>query len=108
MHNQKNIIDHTQSQKVLAQKENILYYPVLDRLSKDIYCKIIEEKNKIDISTPYTSNIGTGIDKILSTVGEYFILAVYYGSYTHIKLVRKLLQDIFYNYYKIIIHFLFL
>jgi hypothetical protein len=101
MHNQKNIIADSESQKVLTQKENILYYPVLDRLSKDIYCKIIEEKNKIDISTPYTSNIGTGIDKILSTVGEYFILAVYYGSYTHIKLVRKLLQDIFYNYYKI-------
>lgn len=101
MHNQKNIIADSEAQKVLTQKENILYYPVLDRLSKDIYYKIIEEKNKMDISTPYTSNIGTGIDKILSTVGEYFILAVYYGSYTHIKLVRKLLQDIFYNYYKI-------
>lgn len=101
MNNQKNSIADSNGQKLLTQKENILYYPVLDRLSKEIYNKIIEEKNKMDISTPYTSSVGTGIDNILSTVSEYFIWAVYYGSYTHIKLVRKLLQDIFYNYYKI-------
>lgn len=101
LNNQKNIIANSDAQKILNEKENILYYPVLDRLSKEVYKNIIEEKDKLDISTPYTSNVGTGIGKILSTVSEYFILAVYYGSYTHIKLVRKLLQDIFYNYYKI-------
>ena len=101
MNSKNNIIANSETQNILTEKENILYYPVLDRLSKDIYNNIIEEKNKMDISTPYTSNVGTRIDKALSTVGEYFIWAVYYGSYTHIKLVRKLLQDIFYNYYKI-------
>lgn len=99
--NINNVFNESQAQNTLKKNQNILYYPVLDRLAQEIYKIIIEEKTKAEMSTPYTSHVGTGIDKILESVSEYFIWAVYYGSYTHIKIVRRLLQDIFYNFYKI-------
>lgn len=101
LNNEKNIIKESEAQKILNNKENILHCPVLDRVSNGIYNSIIEEINKIEMSTPYISHVGTGINKILGSVSEYFIWAVYYGSYTHMEIVIKLLQDIFYNFYKL-------
>lgn len=100
--NQKNnIIGVSEAQKIINDNEDVLYYPVLDRISKEIYNNITKEINKVNMSTPYTTQIGTNIDGILEDISEYYILAIYYGSYTHIKLVIKLLEDAFYNFYKI-------
>lgn len=98
---ENNIIGVSNAQKLINNNEDVLYYPVLDRISKEIYNNITKEINKVNMSTPYTTQIGTNIDDILQDISEYYILAVYYGSYTHIKLVIKLLEDVFFNFYKI-------
>lgn len=98
---QNNIIALSEAQKIINNNEDVLYYPVLDRISNNIYNNITKEINNVNMSTPYTTKIGTNIDSILEDISEYYILAIYYGSYTHIKLVVKLLEDVFYNFYKI-------
>lgn len=96
-----NVIALSEAQEKLTSKEDILYYPVLDRLSNNIYNSIMNERNKKDRMTPHTSTLGTGIDNILEKIGEYFVWATYYGSYTHLKIVVRLLQDLFLNFYEI-------
>lgn len=101
LNREKNIISKSDAQKCLDLKDDVLYYPVLDRLSQNIYSNINKERNNNEMMTPYTSSFGTGIDNILEDIGQYFVWAVYYGSYTHIKIVIRLLQDVYFNFYKI-------
>lgn len=101
LNEENNIIAISDAQKIINNNDDMLYYPVLDRISKEIYENITKEINKVNMSTPYSTQIGTNIETILEDISEYYIFAVYYGSYTHIKLVIKLLEDVFYNFYKI-------
>ena len=89
------------AQQKLNNNKSILYYPAIDRIAKEINSNILKEINKANLRTPSTTQIGTNIDSILEKIGEYYICAVYYGSYTHIKLVRELLKETFFNFYSL-------
>ncbi|MEI3235576.1 MAG: hypothetical protein V8S33_14720 [Intestinibacter bartlettii] len=83
------------AQQKLKNNKNILYYPAIDRIGKDINNNILKGNKRANLRTPNTTQFGTNIDLILQKIGEYYICAVYYGSYTHIKLVRELLKETF-------------
>lgn len=92
-------IHSTEAQKVLDDNNKIIYYPVLDRLYKEIKDSILKEVNDKLYEKPSTIKLGSSIDIILQ-IGEYYIWSICYGSYTHLKIVVKLLKETFFNFYK--------
>ena len=93
-------IHSTEAQKVLDDNNKIIYYPVLDRLYKEIKDSILKEVNDKLYEKPSTIKLGSSIDIILQKIGEYYIWSICYGSYTHLKIVVKLLKETFFNFYK--------
>lgn len=91
----------SETQKILNDNPDILYYPVLDRISKNIYNKLLKVINENNMDGPYTVRFGIELNEILEELSKYYILSVYYGSYIHMDIVRRLLKDIFYNFYNI-------
>ena len=89
------------AQKKLEDNKNILYYPAIDRIGKDINNNILKEIKGFNLRTPNTTQFGSNIDLILQKIGEYYICALHYGSYTHIKLVRELLKETFFTFYNL-------
>lgn len=85
---EKNIIQYsTQGQKVLDESEEPVFCPVLDRFSADYYEKISKEMLDNLVDSPFTVKLG-GIDYVLDQIVDIFVVALLYGSITHICLIR--------------------
>ena len=98
LNNTKNIF-HPQpkAQQELADSEEELYYPLIDRIHESLYGKIVEELYKNKIESPYTVTLGGSYEQYGNLLASSFVIAMYNGSLTHILLIYEKIKDfIFY------------
>ena len=73
-------------QKIIDDSEEVLYYPILDRLNSDFYESLSEEiiGNEQGINRP-VNYLSAACDKLVGI----FSIALSYGSITHVLVTRK-------------------
>lgn len=104
-------------QEEINKNKHNLSYPDVDRIKADIFEKvsnhIFDNKNK----GKYTTIFGIGLEEILNKIQNLAYITIFYGSITHLKLVRILISEVMYMYaetfedkdfYKITLKMLFL
>jgi len=81
-------------QKILDSNKHKLSYPDIDRIKSEIFENvskhIFNNKNK----SKYTTIYGIGLEECFSKIQNL----IFYGSITHLKLVRELISNIMYMY----------
>lgn len=78
-------------QKMLDSSEESVYFPVLDRMTSNYYESCFKDYLKELIKSPTTVNIG-GVTNVLDNIANVFVLALVYGSITHIYCIRDRLS----------------
>ena len=104
-------------QEEINKNKHNLSYPDVDRVKADIFEKVsnhvFDNKNK----GKYTIIFGIGLEEILNKIQNLAYITIFYGSITHLKLVRILISEVMYMYaetfedkdfYKITLKMLFL
>lgn len=98
LNNTKNIFySQSEAQQELTDSEEELYYPLIDRIHESLYGKIVEELYKNKIESPYTVTLGGSYEHYGNLLASSYVIAMYNGSLTHIRLIYEKLKDfIFY------------
>lgn len=82
----------------LSLNRHKLSYPDIDRIKAEIFenvsKNVFNNKNK----SKYTSIYGVGLEECFSKIQNLVFLTIFYGSITHLKLVRELISNIMYMY----------
>ena len=85
-------------QDKISSNPHKLSYPDVDRIKINIYENvskhIFNNKNK----AKYTIIYGAGLEEIFKEIQNLVYLTIFYGSITHLKLIRELISDIMYMY----------
>lgn len=87
----------TEGQTTLDASEELVYYPIIDRVTTTYYERIIKNIIEKQFDSPFTSHLG-GVDYIINQVVEIFVAALCYGSLTHILNIREKLLAYLQNY----------
>ena len=82
----------SRGQNILDEDREPLYYPVIDRIISDYNETIVKHWFNNSTQSPYTVNLG-GIDYVIEEVCNAFLVAYYYGSITHMIILRKRLYQ---------------
>ena len=86
---EKDIINlQSAGQEYLDKDDEPLYYPVIDRIVSNNSEEILKKELMRTTQPPNTVNIG-GASYILDNICNTFIVAYYYGSLTHMVMIRK-------------------
>ncbi len=80
-------------QIILDTSKEYVHFPTIDRLSNNIQTSIISFYTDIFQESPYTST-SRSLEYIFNDIASYYCTALFYGSITHIDLVKKLLQKL--------------
>ncbi len=85
-------------QKKLSSNKHKLSYPDVDRIKAEIFENvskhIFDNKNKSKFTTIY----GIGLESCFAQIQNLIFLTIFYGSITHLKLIRELISNIMYMY----------
>lgn len=81
-----------QGQNILNQDAEPLYYPIIDRIASDYYADILNHMFNNLVKSPNTINLG-GVDYAIEEVCNIFLVAYFYGSITHMVMIRKKLYE---------------
>jgi len=85
-------------QDELDSSQNLLYYPLLDRLDSNYYEGIIKQTIKYKFQTPGTITYGHGLGEHIKSLAGIYVLAMFNGSLSHLQLLYKRIEYIsFYN-----------
>lgn len=104
-------------QEEINKNKHKLSYPDVDRIKADIFEKVSENVFNNKNKGKYTTIIGIGLEDILNNIQNLAYITIFYGSITHLKLVRILIAEVMYMYadtfedeefYKITLKMLFL
>lgn len=84
----KNKVDFlSDAQMSLDERKEGIYYPLIDRFESKFNEAVIKELNRHKVATPYTTLLG-GLDAVFENIVNVFIISTYYGSLTHLRLVK--------------------
>lgn len=82
----------------LSSNRHKLSYPDIDRIKSEIFesvsKNVFNNKNK----SKYTTIYGIGLEECFRKIQDLVLLTIFYGSITHLKLVRELISNIMYMY----------
>lgn len=82
----------------LSSNRHKLSYPDIDRIKSEIFesvsKNVFNNKNK----SKYTTIYGIGLEECFRKIQDLVFLTIFYGSITHLKLVRELISNIMYMY----------
>lgn len=81
-----------QGQNILNQDNEPLYYPVIDRIVSDYYTDIMKHVFNNLVKPSNTINLG-GVDYAIEKACNVFLVAYFYGSITHMIMIRKRLYE---------------
>lgn len=85
-------------QTKINENKHKLSYPDIDRIKSEIFDSlsktIFENKNK----SKYTVIYGIGLEACFKQIQQLVYLTVFYGSITHMKLIRELISNVMYMY----------
>ncbi len=100
VHLAKCIIDNRHSvspaQEELESVEEQLHYPVVDRVNETLFEKFTQGLYKETIKSPHTISIGNNIHELVRLISTSYIVALYFGSLTHIRLLTSKLKELFF------------
>ncbi len=80
-------------QTILDASKELVHFPTIDRLSNNIQAKIISFYTDIFQESPYNSTTRS-LEYIFNDIASYYCTALFYGSITHLDLVKNLLQKL--------------
>jgi len=82
----------------LSSNKHKLSYPDIDRIKAEIFenvsKNVFNNKNK----SKYTTIYGIGLEECFRQIQNLVFLTIFYGSITHLRLVRELISNIMYIY----------
>jgi len=85
-------------QTKINENKHKLSYPDIDRIKSEIFDSlsktIFDNKNK----SKYTVIYGIGLEECFKQIQQLVYLTVFYGSITHMKLIRELIANVMYMY----------
>ncbi len=81
-----------QGQNILNQDNEPLYYPVIDRITSDYYADIMKHVFNNLVKPSNIINLG-GVDYAIGKACNVFLVAYFYGSITHMIMIRKRLYE---------------
>lgn len=81
-----------QGQSILDQDNEPLYYPIIDRITSDYYADIAKHMFNNLVKPSNVINLG-GVDYALEKACNVFLVAYFYGSITHMIMIRKKLYE---------------
>lgn len=88
----------TKYYKRLESNKHKLSYPDIDRAKVEIYDDvhktIFNNKNK----GKYTTYFGIGLERCFSQIQDLIYMTIFYGSITHLKVIRELIANTMYMY----------
>lgn len=93
IHNQYTLSD---AQKVLSESKEVLYYPIIDRMIKQLYERYTDGLFDDKIKSPYSIQLGNNIDELVGHITSSYIAALYNGSLTYILSVYDEIKDLFF------------
>lgn len=84
-------------QKRLSALNSVIHVPGLDRYLENTYELLLNEEIERNTTSTGTVFIGNNFDSIISKVENYLFGSLLCGSYTHLRLTRKVLATVFYR-----------
>ena len=85
-------------QTKINENKHKLSYPDIDRIKSEIFDSlsktIFDNKNK----SKYTVIYGIGLEECFKQIQQLVYLTIFYGSITHMKLIRELISNVMYMY----------
>ncbi|MBX4151803.1 DUF4062 domain-containing protein [Paenibacillus lautus] len=100
-----NMFGEVNAQKEIHKRSHMLHFPLIDRIEGETYRKILKEIYEINTQSPHTRRIGTGLEGVLNQIFRTYIVAVCYGSFTHMMGINDLLYKMFYNFSTVYDHY---
>lgn len=106
-----------QYQQRLNKNKHKLSYPDVDRIKSEIFDDLSKTIFKNKTKSKYTVIYGIGLESCFNQIQQLLYLTIFYGSITHLKLIRELVSNVMYMYadtfgdeefYKITLKMLFL
>lgn len=85
-------------QKKLESNKHKLSYPDVDRIRSDIFENVSKHIFNNKNMSKYTTIYGIGLEDCFAQIQNLIFLTIFYGSITHLKLIRKLISNIMYMY----------
>lgn len=84
-------------QKRLNEYDEFLTYPVIDRLTIDLYRRLEKKRKDTLYKRPYSITIDNVVSEYARMITSIFVVASYYGSLTHLELIIDKLQEIYFH-----------
>ena len=85
-------------QKRISSNKHKLSYPDVDRIKAEIFENVSKNIFNTKNKTKYTTIYGVGLEECFIQIQNLVYLTIFYGSITHLKLVRELISNIMYMY----------
>lgn len=80
-------------QQKIDQQNSMIYFPLADRFSGNLANDILERSFNALMSSPYSSTM-YNIENAFKEISSYLLVAIYYGSYTHIVLTLREIHNV--------------
>ncbi len=97
--NLKNLIEDISefsAQEKIDQRKSLVFFPIIDRFSTNINNDILNRSFNL-VTKPLYSISFSNPESLFSYISNYLFTAIYYGSYTHIKLTLKETQKVIFD-----------
>lgn len=92
------IIIETNAQKEINQISKVLFYPVIDRVENQLYEELYKDYKKDKTASIYSVTLGSNFNFLIEYLVKIFVTACYYGSLTHILLLRERIKDVVFHF----------
>ena len=89
--------DNKYQRKIDANKHK-LSYPDVDRIKSEIFDSLSKTIFSNKTKSKYTTIYGIGLENCFKQIQQLLYLTVFYGSITHMRLIRELISNIMYMY----------
>ncbi len=81
------------AQKKIDDQKSLYYFPIIDKLGKDIHDDIWDKNFNINTSSPSSVHF-INYQMLYKNIANYLFTAIYYGSYSKIKSTLQQIQTI--------------
>jgi len=83
-------------QGILTKTEAVLTYPVIDRLNKQLLERIDKKRKDNFFKKAHSVTYDNILSEFSGMITSIYVVATHYGSLTHLEIIIKNLQDIYY------------
>lgn len=80
-------------QQKIDQRSSMIYFPLADRFSSNLANDILERSFNALTSSPFSATM-YNIESAFKEISNYLLVAIYYGSYTHIVLTLREIHNV--------------